>query len=236
MKYLWLLLMMLLAPSLLAQNTIPAGSVLPLRLDTGLKANRIRAGQVIRAEVMQNIPGTAIHKGALVLGQVVSVTPTRMELRFDTLVTKQTRIPLTTNLRALASMLEVDEAQIPEDGADRALPSALDQTTRQIGGEQVYRGGGLVARGITIVGEPTPNGVRGKLNANPPCRAAIAGNNNPQALWLFSTDACGIYGFEDLAVEHSGRTNPVGTIVLASRTGKLNIRTGSGLLLRVQGS
>jgi hypothetical protein len=236
MKYAWLFLIILLPPSLLAQNAISSGTVLPVRLDTGLNADQIQAGKVIRAEVMQNIPGTTIHKGAHVLGHVVSVTPTHLELRFDTLETKQAGIPLTTSLRALASPLEVQEAQVPEDGADRALPSALDQTTRQIGGEQVYRDGGIVARGITTVGEPTPYGVLGKLTSNPPCRSAIAENTNPQALWLFSTDACGLYGFDDLTVEHVGRTDPVGTIVLTAKTGKLNIRTGSGFLLRVQGS
>lgn len=235
MKCLWLLLLMLISPASPAQDSIPPGTILPLRLDTGLNSRRIKPGKIIRATVMQDIPETTIHKGAHVLGHIVSVTPTLFELRFDTLQTKQSRIPLTTNLRALASALEVDQAQVPENGGDRALPSVLDQTTRQIGGEQVYRGGGHVARGITTVGEPTPDGVLGALNANPPCRRAIAPNDRPQALWLFSTDACGLYGFDDLTVEHFGRTDPVGTIVLASKTGKINIRTGSGLLLRVQG-
>lgn len=235
MRYAWLLLLILLQPALFAQNTIPAGTVLPVRLDTGLNADRIASGKVVRAEVMQNIPGTTIHKGAHVLGHVLSVTPRRLELRFDTLVTKNGRIPVTTNLRALASSLEVEEAQIPEGGADRAMPSALDPTTRQIGGEQVFRGGGPVARGTTPVGEPTPNGVIGTLSDNPPCRGAVAGNDRPQAFWLFSTDACGLYGFDDLTIEHFGRTDPVGIIVLTSKTGKLNIRSESGFLLRVQG-
>jgi hypothetical protein len=236
MKYLWLLLLMLIPPALPAQAPIPPGTVLPLRLDIGLNAARIKPGKGLRATVMQNIPGTTIHKGDHVLCHVGSVSPKHLELRFDTLATRQKRIPITTNLRALASALEVDQAQIPENGGDRGLPSILDQTTRQIGGEQVYRGGGPVARGITPVGEPTPDGVLGKLNSNPPCRGAVAGNDRPQALWLFSTDACGLYGFDDLTIEHFGRTVPVGTIVLTSKTGKINIRTGSGFLLRVQGS
>jgi hypothetical protein len=233
---LWLALALLLPMALPAENAVPAGTILPIRLDTGLNTARLRPGAVIRAEIMQDVPGTSIHRGSHVLGHVISVTPTRLELSFDTLVTKGASIPLKTNLRALASMLEVEEAQIPEDGADGALPSVLDQTTRQIGGEEVYRGGGPVARGITPVGESTAYGVLGRLNSNPPCRGDIAGADNPQALWLFSTDACGIYGFNDLAVEHFGRTDPAGTIVLTSRAEKINIRTGSGLLLRVQGA
>jgi len=236
MKYAWLALMVLLPSALPAQTIeVPAGTVLPLQLDTGLKAEKIAPSKVIRAVVMQDVPGTPIHRGAKVYGHVVSVTPSRIELAFDTLEVKGQRIPVKTNLRALASMMEVSFAQVPEGGADRALPPP-DRTYQQIGGEQVYRGGGPVARGITTVGEPTPDGVLARLNSNPPCRAGIDENDKPQALWLFSTDACGVYGFSDLAIEHSGRTAPVGTIILASKSGKFNIRSGSGLLLRVQGS
>lgn len=230
MKHTWLLFFLLLHPAIYAQNGLPTGTVLPVRLSTGLNTARIKAGKIIRADVMQDIPGTAIHRGAHVLGRVVNVTPTRLELRFDTLVSKQALIPITTHLRALGSMLEVDEAQIHEEGAGRGLPSALDFTTTQIGGEQDYRSAGVVSRGITRVAQSTAYGALGKLNSNPPC----ASNDSPQALWLFSTDACGTYGFNDLTIEHSGRTDPVGTIVLVSRAEKINIRVGSGFLLLVQ--
>jgi hypothetical protein len=93
-----------------------------------------------------------------------------------------------------------------------------------------------VTHGLDIVGQPTPYGALGRLDSNPPCRAAVAGNDKPQALWLFSTSACGLYGYDNLAIDHFGRTEPTGTIELSAKSGKLNIRSGSGLLLRVQGS
>ena len=235
MRYAWMALALLLTPTLPAQIVVPAGTVLPLQLETGLNARHARAGEMVRAEVMQNIPGTTIHRGAQVLGRVVSVTPTTLTLRFDTLVANRQRTPLHTNLRAIAGMMAVDEAQIPEEEASRGLTPET-WTTQQIGGDMVYRGGGPVARGMDYVGEPTPYGARGKLTANSPCRGAVAGDERPQALWLFSTNACGAYGFEDLTVAHFGRTGPVGNIELVSKTGKLNIRSGSGLLLRVTGS
>jgi hypothetical protein len=236
MKHAWLvpILLLLLPMALSAQSAVPAGTVIPLSLDTGLKSGKIKSGKVVRAEVMQDIPRTTIRRRAQLLGHVVSVTPTRLELRFGTLVTKHENIPLTTSLRAMASMMEVEFAQIPGGGADRGLPPD-ERTTTQIGGEQDYRGGGPVARGTTIVGEPTPFGVLGKLSSKPPCPADSAENDQAQALWLFSTDACGLFGFNHLAIQHSGRTNPVGTIVLIFKSGKLNIRSGSGLLLRVEG-
>ena len=93
-------------------------------------------------------------------------------------------------------------------------------------------------RGLQVVGEPVfPDGVLGKVRSDPgsPCRAAVAGNHKTQALWLFSTDACGVYGYDDVKIVHAGRTEPVGEITLASAKGNLAIESGSGWLLRVDG-
>lgn len=52
-----------------------------------------------------------------------------------------------------------------------------------------------------------------------------------------ATDACGAYGFPGLAITHAGRDNPIGEIVLTSNHDRnLNIRSGSGVLLRVTAS
>jgi hypothetical protein len=77
-------------------------------------------------------------------------------------------------------------------------------------------------------------GVLSQVAANPEgrCRGAIAGNEMPQALWVFSHDACGVYGY-DATIERAGRENPDGKIVIASSSGDLKLRGGSALLLRV---
>jgi len=235
MKSALLALLCLLPVPLAAQTPIPAGTILPAQLGTGLNARKLHTDETVRARIMQNIPGTSVRRGAHVLGHVVSVTPDRIEIHFDAVTEHGRRIPITASLRALASMLEVDEAQIPEDAPSRGLPPE-DWNTRQIGGEMVYRGGGPLARGMEAVGEPTPYGALGRLSAHPPCRAAVDGNDRPQALWLFSTDACGLYGYAGVDLEHAGRTAPSGTIRLSGAPNKLNIRSGSGLLLRVSGS
>ena len=46
------------------------------------------------------------------------------------------------------------------------------------------------------------------------CRGTIDGNTRPQAFWVFSVHACGAYGFGDVKILHSGRTEPVGVVVL----------------------
>jgi hypothetical protein len=235
MRSAWLALLCLLPLPLLAQSPIPVGTLLPAQLDTGLNARKLHAHQKVRARIMQNVPGTLIRRGAYVVGHVVSATPDRIEIHFDAVTTHGRRIPITAGLRALASMLEVEEAQIPLGAPDRGLPPE-DWNTRQIGGDVVYRGGGPLARGMEVVGQPTPYGAVGRPAAHAPCRGALDGDDRPQALWLFSTDACGLYGYPGIALQHAGRAAPQGTVRLAAPAGKLNIRSGSGLLLRVLGS
>ena len=242
-KYTWLLVAMTLLPlGMKAQNVLPSGTIIPVSLDKGINASKAHAGQAIKGVVMQNIPSTPIRRGAEVLGHVVRVTsskngPTRLEFTFDSVKMHGKVIPLKANLRALASFMEVQDAQIPEDSPDSGVTPA-DATTQQIGGDEVYRGGGPVAVGVETVGQPTPYGVLAIPRAQPGqnCRGQIGSNTQSQALWLFSTDACGVYGFSNIRIAHAGRTEPAGTIILATDKGKLSLNSGSGILLRVQGS
>jgi hypothetical protein len=243
MKCTWIWAAILSLPlAITAQSAPPVGTLLPVTLDRTLNVDKAYAGQQIRAEVMQNIPGTMIRRRDHVLGHVVKVTaskngPSTLEIRFDAVQMRNRQIPLKTNLRALASFMEVEDAQVPEEMASRGITPEV-ATTQQIGGEQVYRGGGPVAKGNMTVGQPTPYGVLALPRVQPGqrCRGVIADNSQPQALWLFSTDACGVYGLSNIRIEHAGRTDPAGNIVLASDRGKLNLEGGTGLLLRVNGS
>ncbi len=243
MKWIWMLAANLILPAAAtAQSALPPGTILPISLGWGLNANRVHPGQQIRAELMQEIPGTPIRRGAKVLGHVVEVHssgsgPATLEFSFDSVVMHGQTIPIKANLRALASRLEVEQAQVPEDMSSRGLNEET-WTTEQIGGDQVYRGGGPVAVGLTTVGEPAPYGILAVPLVQPGnrCRGVVAGASRPQALWLFSADACGLYGYPNLRIKHAGRTDPSGMIVLSAAKGKLVLYGGSGLLLRVKGS
>ena len=85
------------------------------------------------------------------------------------------------------------------------------------------------------VGTSVGDGVLARANAKEgtKCRGSVEGNDSPQALWVFSTDACGVYGIEHLHIAHAGRAVPAGTIILASEMPNLKLRNGDGLLLRV---
>jgi len=243
MKRVWCISLIMLAAQLFAQATIPAGTILPVALNSSLNSGKVKAGQVITARIMQDVPlslGSKIRAGSKVIGRVVSVKPAngapdaQLSLRFDTLVAGKQRFPITANLRALASMMAVEQAQLPEAGPDRGTPQSV-WTTDQIGGEVVYRGGGPVADGLRSVGEPTDHGVLVHVSSKTgsKCRGEIYGNDRLQALWVFSSDACGAYDFPDLEITHAGRTDPLGQITLESSKGDLHLRAGAGMLLRL---
>jgi len=235
----WLFSLVLLSTALSAQQTIPKGIILPVRLNSTLDS-RNRSGRVFSARVMQDVPGTSIRAGSKALGEIVSAKPAKagsngqLTLRFTAVEISNGRTPISVDLRALASKMEVADAQSPVSGPDRGT-SPASWTTHQIGDEVVYRGGGPVAKGVRPVGIPAPNGVLVRASSAPgsPCRGEIGGKDRLEAFWVFSSDACGVYGFSDLEITHAGRNHPAGEIVLTSRKGNVRLRGGSGMLLRV---
>ncbi|MGA9998525.1 MAG: hypothetical protein WBQ04_00235 [Candidatus Acidiferrales bacterium] len=230
-----------------AQGSVPIGTVLPVRLDSSLSTKSM-PGQVVKATVMQDVPlgnGAKIPTGSKVVGQVTEVTPgsagtnTQISLKFDRLVSDHHTVSIITDLRALASNLEVEDAQLPDANSDRGTPSNA-YTTVQVGdNETVYRGGGHVMNGSERVGEPVlPNGVlvHVRPNSTNGCRGLLRDNEPPQALWVFASDACGVHGYSHLKILNSGRNAPLGQIVLAVDGRSLNVRAGSGMLLRIVGA
>jgi hypothetical protein len=233
---------LMLTAALHAQSVLPPGTILPVSLEHGIKANKAQPGQRIEARVMQDIPDTPVHRGARVVGHVVHASSAKngqamLEIRFDAVQQHGQQIPMEADLRAVASFVAVGQAEVPEEMSSRGLTPET-WTTQQIGGDQVYRGGGPVAVGMTAVGKPTPYGAVGQplAQAGQPCRGSIDGNTHEQAFWLFSTSACGVYGLSNIHIEHAGRSDPAGTIVLTANSRKLALAGGSALLLRVQGS
>jgi hypothetical protein len=133
--------LLLLASTLIAQE-IPAGTVIPVMLQTTLDARSAKAGQKIKARVMQDVSlssQTQIRAGSKLIGRVVDVTrPTatlgsRIVISFDRLTMNGAEVPVTTSLRSLASMMDVFEAQVPTNAfADRGT-SESDWVTVPIG-------------------------------------------------------------------------------------------------------
>jgi len=246
MKQFLFVSLIVLSTQLSAQDEIPVGAILPVQLNSSLRSDKARAGQQVSARIMQDVPlpdGHKIHAGAKVIGHIVSATPAvngmmaDLSLRFDTLAMGRRSVPIITNLRALATMMDVSEAQVPESGPDRGT-SENEWTTFQIGGETVYRGGD-VAHGSNIIGNSVVGGgVLARVTSIPgtKCRGDMSRNDQRQALWVFSSDACGLYDLPGLTLAHAGRSDPIGEIKLLSDRGNVKVRAGSGMLLRVNGT
>jgi hypothetical protein len=227
-------------------TSIPRGTILPVRLNGTLSSEKSKPHQLVTASIMQNVPlpnGSKIPKGSKVEGRILEVIPEsgaqrgRISIQFDTLHFSQQVIPIAVNLRAIAGFVEIFTAQTPASG-----PGFGDvfrwMTTKQVGGDVVYGDGGPVTSawdGEEVLGKSVRGGVlvRVRPNERLGCPIRVDDNDRPQALWVFSSDACGTYGLAHVQVPHSGRTDPVGVITFASDVGKLKIQSGAGMLLRV---
>jgi hypothetical protein len=240
----FLLLLLCAAGGARAGTVVPDSSILPARLETSLSSKNAKIGQVVSARVMQDVPlpGDAkIPAGAMLIGKVVGVQPASatdagsISLRFDTLRLAHESVRLTLRLRAIASTLEVHQAQLPRNSDPTASANAW--TTVQIGGDVVYRGGGPVRNRSGVVGKPVEGGVLVRLDPNPArgCRNDGTGER-AQALWLFSADACGTYGLPEVTIvpaDHNAPADASSEIMLKSAKGNVVLNNGSGLLLRV---
>lgn len=228
-----------------AQNAVPPGSILAVALNSTISTTS-KAGEIISARVMQDVTlagGQKIRAGAKLTGHVIAVVPSQggsgaeVSLVFDRLESRKRSVPVTTSLRAMASFMDVEAAQVPAMGPDRGTPQD-SWTTELIGGDVDYRGGRVVREGAERVGRPVPGGVLSQVSANPAgqCRGIVEGNDEPQPLWVFSSNACGLYDFPGVTLTHAGRDNPIGQIILRSSGRKLTMPAGTGMLLRVIGS
>src|SRR5262245_12901175 len=232
-----------------ALTSIPRGTILPVRLNATLSSVKSKANQMVTARIMQSVPlpdGSEIPEGSKMEGRIVEVVPqsgtsgARISLQFDKPRLQRQVIPIVANLRAIAGFMEVYAAQTPAVG-----PGFGDvfrwMTTIQIGGDVVYGEGGPVTsaeNGAEVLGKSVHGGVLVPVRANEKlgCRGEADGKDSLQALWVFSSNACGTYGLEHVQVPHAGRTDPIGVITLASDSGSLRIPSGAGMLLRIHES
>ena len=233
----------LFSQAVTAQVLIPAGTILPIELSSSVQTQKSKPGQRICARIMQDVPlarEQEIKAGTKIFGEVLSASQAgkgqfvEISFRFDKLQLKHRSIPLSTSLRALASMMEVEAAQTPRISTDREMPWAW-RTRDLVGGETAYGEGGPVSHGRETVGRALADGVLVRIRSNQRygCRDEEVGNTQLQALWIFSSDACGLYGFNDAHITHTGHMDPEGIIKIGSNRGKINIRGGSAMLLSV---
>lgn len=234
----------------IAENgaSIPAGTILPVRLNSTISSAKSRPGKMITGRIMQDVPLAPgkIPEGSKVIGHIVEVTPAtggggaRVSLQFDKIVVSHRTESMVTSLRAIAGFMRVIDAQTPTSGPGRG--DVYRWMTRvQVGGDVVYGDGGPVTpydEPDLVLGKGVADGVlvRPRAQEGAECEGAIDGNDNPQALWVFSSDACGSYDLDGVSIAGAGRSEPAGVIVLAAKSGELKVAGGAGMLLRVRKS
>jgi len=167
--------------------------------------------------------------------EVLSQRAAILSFRFDEIRTRQNHIRVATDLRAVASYLEVETAQLPEETTGFGMPYYW-ATTDQIGGDTRYGVGDPVAnRWNQPVGKGAYDGALVRVSTQPDskCRGPLGPADQLQAFWLFSSDACSVYGLPGVRISHAGRDDPAGQITLANDTVDVRLGPGSGMLLRV---
>ena len=112
-----------------AQGSIPSGTILPIRLNSAI-STKAHDGEIITGRVMQDVPladGRRIREGAEVVGHVIAVhhadggEGTQLSFAFDKLIVSKKTAHVITYLRAIASPVEVENAQLPETDLAQGL-------------------------------------------------------------------------------------------------------------------
>jgi hypothetical protein len=231
----------------MAVNTyavVPVGVIIPVTLGQTLSVEHAQAGQEIEGRVKQDVPLTKHDKIAVksrVVGRIVSVTKVGdgpgvdVSLRFEKIEYRKEMIPIAVSLRAMASYQAVRAAQTPFTGADNGTPAGWANTV-QIGGDIRYGDGGEVrSRQKQKVGKGVIGGVLVHVFEQPgsECEGPVNGDDRLQALWVFSSDACGVYGMNGVKIVKTGKKEPVGGITLRFEKADMEISADDAMLLRV---
>jgi len=243
MRRLSAILLLCLAATCLWGQKIPSGTLLPAMLDDTIDSEKSNPGETISAKLRQDVPlahGGKIKRGSKLLGHVVAVSaasagnPFQITIQFDQIEINKHPVTISTGLRAYATMELVAQSRQPANANSGNGTSVWDLNLSQIGGQIAYNGQKVVKWNGQVVGRiPQPGAVLAVPMANPELGCAGPGaNTTEQAFWVFSTNACGIYGDDDMTlVSGMGGTSP-GQIVFRSPK-KITVRGGSGWLLQV---
>jgi len=235
-----------LASPLPVQNSpeLRVGLILPIRLESTLVVRDAQKGQLLEARVMQDVPlteGSKLAMKSVVKGTVLGVTNDsdgagfNLTVSFTQVESRNQTLTMNTSLRAMASYQAVRTSQTPLTGPDGGTPAGWANTV-QIGGDIRYGDGGLVRNGHKQkVGKGVFGGVLVHVQANPSagCEGPIDGDDHLQALWVFSADACGVYGMKGANIAHAGKSDPIGEITLHFEKNDMKLDAGTAMLLRV---
>jgi len=224
---------------------LPIGTLLPVSVENELSSKKLVKDQNLEARITQDVPLPGKEKvpaGSKLLGSVVDVPymedgPSSITFRFTSLEIKRAgTIPIVVALRAMTTFTAARDAQISNQENGPGSPGSW-ASTMQIGGDMRYGDGGKVTdRHNHKIGKATTNGgvlARPQDSPGSPCAGWPDATQAPQALWVFSANACGLYDMKNVRLSHAGNKEPLGEITLSRDQGEIKLMKSSALLLRV---
>lgn len=234
MRYPTLLLILSLAVPLYAIEPAsrlvapPPGATLPVALIKTVKPVHLVVGQSIRARFIQRVPvgtGSYLPSKVEVAGHVVSCSPSSLSILFTELHWKDQTVPIHLQLVSAASAYNVFEASMPVGGTDRSTSSPADWTTRQVGGDEVYRSAGW-GKVYDQYSQPV-----GYADLHGVYQDPSSVGEPAHAMGPFSTTAAGLHGLTGFSIVSAGGAG-VPITFNVSKT-KWQIARGTALLLKV---
>ena len=222
--------------------SLPPGTAIPVEFTRTLDAGKVKPGDPVKAKTMQVVlygPAESIAKGSLVLGHIVEVSytgkdgPSTVTIKFDSIVDKHKTLLICASIRAMANSIEANDATAESTSLDSGSPMG----TTLVGGDHLWLGGKKVyATDDDIVGIRDRFGIFSRLEpaeSNDGTSAACGGIPTLQSVAIFSSRACGLYGFSETQMSSAGNTTPRGAIKLESNRYPVEIPSGSAALLQI---
>jgi len=222
-------------------TSLQAPTTLPIVFTKSISAGDAHVGDVILARTNQEAHlsnGTVIPAGTKITGHVVAAkgfiydkTPyahqqqSTLSIKFDSIEVVGASLPLDVTVRAMADPLTSWGAREPKS-------SDLDSlaTVTQIGGDQLIPSQSEVRNmDGDVVAYNKHNGVYAHLISNGRCD----GSDVEVSVGIYSTSACGLYGFSNVAATEFGSVAAPSTITLVSSRTSPKIWKHSTALLEV---
>jgi hypothetical protein len=205
----------------------PAGQTIPISLRKALHCDRAGGGQQVSADLMQRVPLSAtsyLPRQVTVVGKVVACDSSSISILLTDLRWKGRSLPIHLQLIAAASLNSVLESTMPLGATDRGTADPASWTTRQIGGDEVYRSAGS-GKVYNQYSEPVGFADLHGVYQDPPA------GELPRAMGPFSTTVKGLHGLTGFTIVSPGGANA--PVVLKTSLTKWQIAGGSALLMKV---
>jgi hypothetical protein len=204
------------------------GATLPVTMVTTVKPVHLVVGQPVTARFIQRVPvstSSYLPRNVEVLGHIVSSGPSSVSILFTQLRWRDQTVAIHLQLVAAASPHNLLEASMPLGATDRGTSSPADWTTRQVGGDEVYRSAGW-GKVYDQYSQPV-----GYADLHGVYQDPLSSGEPSHAMGPFSTTATGLHGFTGVSIVSAGDAGVPITFGLSKPNWQL--ASGTALLLKV---